>query len=129
MAVPTLLYGSEIWTLGSKDLSRIQAAEMKFLRSIKGCTILDKIRNEDIRRELKIFCVKDKIQEYRQDWLDHVQCMPRRRLPRAALYYTPRGKRDRGRPRKHWLDKEAGTGLWPKMMMMMMKMMNDILFQ
>ena len=62
------------------------AAEMKFLRSIKGCTILDKIRNEDICRELKIFCIKDKIQKYRQDWLDHVQRMPRRRLPRAALY-------------------------------------------
>ena len=55
MAVPTLLHGSEIWTLGSKDLSRIQAAEMKFLRSVKGCTILDKVRNENIRRELKFF--------------------------------------------------------------------------
>ena len=88
MAVPTLLYGSEIWTLGSKDMSRIQAAEMKFLRSIKSCTILDKIRNEDIPRELKIFCIKDKIQEYREDWLDHVQRMPHRGLPRASLYYT-----------------------------------------
>ena len=46
MAVPTLLYGSEMWTLSSKDLSRIQAAEMKFLRSVKGCTILDKVRNK-----------------------------------------------------------------------------------
>ena len=55
MAVLTLLYDSEIWTLGSKDLRRIQAAEMKFLKSIKGCTILDKVRNEDIRKELNIF--------------------------------------------------------------------------
>ena len=66
-----------------------------------------------MRRKLKIFCIKDKIQEYRQDWLDHVQRTPRRRLTRSALYYTPRGKRDRRRPRKRWLDQEAGTGLWP----------------
>ena len=65
------------YRLGSKDLSRIQAAEM-FLRSVKGCTILGKVRNEDIRKELNIFCIKDKIQQYRQDWLDHAQCMPHR---------------------------------------------------
>ena len=62
MAVPTLLYDSEIWTL---EKSRIQAAEMKFLKSVKGCTIPDKKGNEDIRRELKFFCIRDKIQEYR----------------------------------------------------------------
>ena len=71
---------------------------MKFSRSIKGYTILDKIRNEDMRRKVKIFCIKDKIQEYRQDWLDLVRRMPNRRLPRAALYYNPRGIRDQGRP-------------------------------
>ena len=54
MEVSTLLYGSEIWTLVSKNLTRIQAAEMKFLSSVKGCPILHKVRNEDIRKELKI---------------------------------------------------------------------------
>ena len=92
MAAPTLLYGSEIWTQGSKDESRIQEAEIKFLRSVKICSILDKDRNEDIRKELKIFCLKDEIQEYCQDWLDHVRHMFRRRLLRAALYYNPLGK-------------------------------------
>ena len=33
---------------------------MKFLRSVKGCTILDKIRNEDICKGPKIFCIKIK---------------------------------------------------------------------
>ena len=58
MAISTLLYDSKIWTLGSKSLSRIQAAEMKFLRSVNGCTILDKIRNEDNTQRTKEFLYK-----------------------------------------------------------------------
>ena len=104
MATPVLLYGSETWTLGSRDLSRIQATEMRHLRPIKGCTILDKIRNEDIRKELKIFNLCDRIQEYRTKWKDHVQRMPETRFPRAALDYSPKGRRDRGRPRKRWTE-------------------------
>jgi hypothetical protein len=45
MAVPVLLYGSETWTLRKRDWNRIQAAEMKYLRTVKGCTGLDQIRN------------------------------------------------------------------------------------
>jgi hypothetical protein len=39
-------------------MQKPQGAEMRFLRSIKGCTRLDKIRNEDIRKELGVFSVK-----------------------------------------------------------------------
>jgi hypothetical protein len=35
-AVPILLYGSEFWTVKIKAWTRIQAVEMKFLRSMKG---------------------------------------------------------------------------------------------
>ena len=98
MAIPTFLYVSETWTLCTEDLSR-----MKFLRSTKGCTILDKIRNDTILQELKIFCPSDKIKQYRQVWMRHVQRMPRGRLPKAALYYRPKGRRDRGRSRKRWV--------------------------
>jgi hypothetical protein len=31
--------------------NRIQAAEMKYLRTVKECDRLDQIRNEDIRNE------------------------------------------------------------------------------
>jgi hypothetical protein len=54
MAVPVRLYGSETWTPRKRDLNRIQAAEMKYLRTVKGCTGLDQMRNEDIRNELGI---------------------------------------------------------------------------
>ena len=34
----------------------------------------------------------------------------RGRLPKHALNYKPRGRRDRGRPRKRWQRVDAGTG-------------------
>jgi hypothetical protein len=67
MAVTVLLYGSETWTLRKRDWNRIQVAEIKYLRTIKGCTRLDQIRNEDIRNELGITPLgekKNRIQEY-----------------------------------------------------------------
>jgi hypothetical protein len=54
MAVPVLLYDSETWAPRKRDWNRIQAAEMKYLRTVKGCTRLDHIRNEDTRNELGI---------------------------------------------------------------------------
>jgi hypothetical protein len=55
MAVSTLLYGSECWTMRKRDMQKLQAAEMRLLRSVKGRTRLDKIRNEDVRKELGVF--------------------------------------------------------------------------
>jgi hypothetical protein len=39
---------------------------MKYLRTVKGCTRLDQIRNEDIRNELGISPLSEKIIEYRK---------------------------------------------------------------
>jgi hypothetical protein len=60
MAVPFLLYGSETWTPRKSDWNRIQAEELKYLRTVKGCTRLDQIRNEDIRNELGISPLSEK---------------------------------------------------------------------
>jgi hypothetical protein len=61
MAVPTLLYGSKCWTMRKRDIQKLQAEEMQFLRSVKGYTRLDKIRNKDIRKELGVISVNDRI--------------------------------------------------------------------
>jgi hypothetical protein len=60
MAVPVLLYGSETWIPRKRDWNMIQAAEIKYLRTVKGCTRLDHIRNEDIRNELGISPLREK---------------------------------------------------------------------
>ena len=49
VARPTLQYGSETWVTTKRDMTRLEAAEMCFLRSVTGYTWLDKIRSEVIR--------------------------------------------------------------------------------
>ena len=102
MAVPVLLYGSEFWTLTKKKEKMIETAEMRLLRNIAGYTRLDRKRNEDIRKQLNIFKLTDKIEIYRRKWIEHVQRMPEDRIPKIITNYKPTGKRNVGRPRKRW---------------------------
>lgn len=54
MAIITLAFGNETWTLKQRNWNRNQVAEIKFLISIKGCSRFDKIRNKAIREDLKL---------------------------------------------------------------------------
>ena len=65
VARPTLLYGTEIWVTTKRDMARLEAAEMRCLRSVKGYTRLDKIRSEVIRKELKISGIQDVKSKYK----------------------------------------------------------------
>jgi hypothetical protein len=49
VAAMMLMCGSETWVHSQKEMNKIQTAEMRFLRKVKGCTRLDRIINEDIR--------------------------------------------------------------------------------
>ena len=83
---------------------------MHFLRSVTGYTRLDKIRSEGIRKELEISAIQDVRLKYKQNWINHLDRMDNTSLPKHALNYKPRGRRDRGRPRKRWQCVDAGTG-------------------
>jgi hypothetical protein len=89
MAVSVLLCGSDTWTLRKRDWNRIQAAEMKYLRTDKGCTRLDQIRNEDLRNELGISPLSEKIIDYRNKWKTHMQRMKHSRIPLQANINHP----------------------------------------
>lgn len=102
MAIPTLLYGCESWVPTQRTTNRIQSCEMKFLRKTKGCTREDRIRNEEIRKELEAEAVNSRMDRYRKRWLQHVGRMEDTRLPKLAFQYAPKGKRDVGRPRTRW---------------------------
>jgi len=90
-------------------MTRLEAAEMRFLRSVTGYTRLDQIINVDIRQELEISGIQDVRIKYKQNWINHLERMDNTRLPKHALTYKPRGRRDRERPRKRWQLFDAGT--------------------
>jgi uncharacterized Fe-S cluster-containing protein len=85
VARPSLLYGSETWVTTKRDMTRLKAAEMRFLRSVKGYTRLDKIRSEVIRKELEISGIQDVRLKYKQNWINHLERMDNIRLQKHAL--------------------------------------------
>ena len=44
------------------DKRKIEAAEMRFIRPMAGCTLCDKKGSSDIREQLSIFNINDKIE-------------------------------------------------------------------
>ena len=82
LALPVSLYGSETWTIKARDARRITAAEMKHMRKTAGYTWTDHKTNSHIAKELEITPDLDKLLEYKRNWIQHVNRMPRDRLPR-----------------------------------------------
>ena len=86
-------------------MTRLEAAEMRFLRGVKGYTRLDKIKSEATRKELEISGKQDVRSKHKQNWINHLERTVKTRLPKHALSYKPRG-----RPSKGWQRVGAGIG-------------------
>ncbi|PWA24275.1 hypothetical protein CCH79_00019954 [Gambusia affinis] len=52
--VPTLIYGHELWVMTERMRSRIQAAEMGFLRRVSGLSLRDGVRSSVIQEGLRV---------------------------------------------------------------------------
>jgi hypothetical protein len=91
-------------------LTLLEAAEMRFLRIVKGYKRLDKIRNEMIRKELQICGIQDVRSKYKQTWINHLERMDNTGLQKCTLKCKPRGRRESGRPKKRWQCVDTGTG-------------------
>src|ERR1044072_3697284 len=102
--LPTLLYGSETWVLGVKEISRLEVFQMKCLRTIIGVTKFDHKRNEDVREQTGQCTVEELVRRCRLRWLGHVARMGEDRLPPRLLYGSLEGKAKRGRPVGRWKD-------------------------
>jgi len=87
----------------ARDARRITAAEMKYMKITAGYTRTDYETNTQIAKELKITPVVDKLLGYKRNWIQHVNRMPRNRLPRVMKHYSPTGRRNHGRPLKRLL--------------------------
>jgi hypothetical protein len=92
LALPTPLYGREIWTIKQCDKNRLRTAEMKYLRRRSGYTFPNRKRNEEILEELHVTSLEDKLCAYRHKWFQHVHRMEDR-LTKQLLNYHPKGRR------------------------------------
>jgi hypothetical protein len=83
---------------------------MGFLTSLACYRRTDKKINTDIRQNLKIFNLRQKIREYQQNYFEHILRMPTYRMPRKIFNYHPKGRRDSGRPPMRWMEQFAQPG-------------------
>jgi len=74
------------------------------MRRTAGYIWTDYKTNTQITKELRITPVLEKLLEYKRNWIQHVNRMPRNRLPRVMKRYSPTGRRKHGRPLKRLLD-------------------------
>jgi hypothetical protein len=77
---------------------------MKYMRRTAGYIWTDYKTNLQIAKELKITPILYKLLEYKSNWIQHVNRMPRNRLPSIMKHYSPTGRRNHGRPLKRLLD-------------------------
>ena len=82
----TLLYGCESWSLNAAQKKQLDAFDSRCLRMILGIKWSDFITNKEVR----------------QKWLGHVARLPSNRLAHQTLWWTPKGRRRRGRPKMNW---------------------------
>jgi len=106
---PIVSYGCKAWTLTNRDEQYLRIFEHRILRKIFGPVqnedgfwrmrmnyeLNDLIKNADIVRSVK---------SERMAWLGHVMRMEGKRIPKRVLEWKPTGKRNRGRPRKRWIE-------------------------
>ena len=64
------------------------------MRRTAGYIWTDYKTNAQIAKELKITLILDKLLEYKRNWIQHANRMPRNRLPRAKKRYSPAGRKE-----------------------------------
>ena len=77
---------------------------MRMLRRIKEVTLRDRVKSVDIRKELGVSRIQEKVREMRLRWYGHMQRMEENNEVRAVGDIRVPGKRPRGRPRGRWMD-------------------------
>jgi hypothetical protein len=88
-----------------KDEMKLHVAEMRMLRWMCGVTRMDKVRNEYIRRSLKVALITEKLKGNRLNWYGHViTCLVITReenhVARRVMNMNVEGFRGRGQPKK-----------------------------
>lgn len=102
--VPIITYGAETWVMKAREESRLQAAEMRFLRSMIGKTRRDRVRNVDVRKRIDVERLQERAERTRLKWYGHVRRMDENRLPKKYFQMNIEGTRKQGRPRLRWND-------------------------
>ena len=102
LIVPIALYGCETWTLRSAEEKRLLVFEMAALRKILGINIMDRMKNEEIRKALnQKETIVERIYKVQHQWLGHVLRMDNNRIANIALHGRIDGRQGEDTQEQH----------------------------
>src|SRR6218665_3079807 len=102
---PTVLYGSETWTMTKKMEKKINACEMWIWRKMQRISWTEKKSNESVRMEIGIEedeTLQQTALRRKLGFFGHV--MRSAGLEKRMMLAHGDGRRRRGRPRRKWMD-------------------------
>ena len=107
LALSTLLYGCESWTMSAETTKKVQTFETKCFRRMLGITWQEKKTNEYVRSQVALLDGPQEpllaiIKRRKLQWFGHVT--RHNTLPKTILQGTLEGGRKRGRQQKSWFD-------------------------
>ena len=98
-----MLYGMETVPVTSSNVKKLEVTEMKICRWACGHTPRDHVRNDDIRKKLKVEITTERCRKARLRWFGHVKRRDQEYVGRKTLEMVPPGRRKR-RPKQRWMD-------------------------
>lgn len=102
---PVTTYGSEVWVMNKTLERKLLTSEMTYWRRCCGLTLLDHVRNEEIRERMAVkSTIVDNIYEKQLKWYGHLRRMNDERIPKQVWNWTPAQRNKRGRPRRKWIN-------------------------
>ena len=103
--VSTLLYGSEAWTIYSKQERKLNSFHLRSLRRILCISWRNKVPNTEVLDRAGLPTMYTLLRQRRMRWIGHVRRMEDGRIPKDILYgELAVGKRPRGRPQLRYKD-------------------------
>ena len=105
IVLSTLLYGAEAWTVYRRQVKKLHAFMMRYLRSIMRITWMDKVTNKEILERTGLPSMEDLLIRKNLRWTGHLMRMSPDGLPKQVIYsQLSSGHRKRGRPRLLFMD-------------------------
>ncbi len=102
--VPTTLHSAETWNMGAAERNTLNVEELRYLRTMCGVTLMNRVRSKEIRRRTVIVReLADRAEQRVLRWFGQVVRMDKGIREKKITRSEVRGTRPRERPQIGWM--------------------------
>ena len=105
VVLPTLMYGSETWTVYQRHARKLNHLHLSCLRKLLKIKWQDRVPDTEVLSKANLPSIPTLLAEAQLRWTGHVTRMPCARLPKQVFFGELKsGKRAQGGPKKRYKD-------------------------